>query len=80
MLAICFGAASASASTWPLCVPRTAPVQIVIRELGRSVRGRLVTYTLRSRQFLAIVGTLALIAVMPSGSEIVAGSTLMDGD
>jgi diacylglycerol O-acyltransferase/trehalose O-mycolyltransferase len=105
-----------------VCVPRTAPMRIGIRELGRSARGRLVTYTLRSlamgnvqhvnvllpahfdrsgrtrypvlyllhgafgnyaawdAQFLAIVGTLPVIAVMPSGSQIVADGTLMDGD
>ena len=116
------GVASAGASAWPACVPRTAPVRPGIRELGRSARGRLVTYTLRSQamgnvqhvkmllpahfdrsgrarypvlyllhgafgnyaawdaQFLAIVGTLPVIAVMPSGSQIAAGNSLMDGD
>jgi diacylglycerol O-acyltransferase / trehalose O-mycolyltransferase len=109
-------------SAWPVCIARTTAVHTGISELGRSVRGRLVTYTLRSRamgnvqhvnvllpahfdpsgrtrypvllllhgalgnyavwdsQFLAIVGTLPVIAVMPSGSQIVAGGTLMDGD
>jgi S-formylglutathione hydrolase FrmB len=119
---VVLGAGSASASAWPTCVARAAPVRIGTRVLGRSVHGRLVTYTLRSRamgdvqhvnvllpshfarsgrtrypvlyllqgafgnyaawdrQFLAVVGTLPVIAVMPSGSQIVAGGTLMDGD
>lgn len=42
------GVASAWASAWPVCLARTAPVRIGIRQLGRTVRGRLVTYTLRS--------------------------------
>ncbi len=37
------------ADRWPLCVPRTAPVQIGVTQVSRSVDGRLVTLMLRSR-------------------------------
>lgn len=43
------GAGPALAIAWPACVARRAPVRIGIRALGRSVHGRPVTYTLRSR-------------------------------
>jgi hypothetical protein len=40
---------SGGPSAWPVCIARTTAVHTGISELGRSVRGRLVTYTLRSR-------------------------------
>jgi S-formylglutathione hydrolase FrmB len=44
------------------------------------LHGALGNHAVWDSQFLAIVGTLPVIAVMPSGSQIVAGDTLMDGD
>lgn len=38
-----------AADPWPPCVPRTAPIQIGVTQVSRSVDGRMVTLMLRSR-------------------------------
>jgi diacylglycerol O-acyltransferase/trehalose O-mycolyltransferase len=51
LVAIALAASTPSAATaadWPACTPRTAPVQLGLRETARHAEGRLLTLTLRS--------------------------------